>query len=95
MVHYHRITKPLFQAFQNTLKTNRRTKSLIKTTTRHLKIVNGYSICATDIDSLQTVMYWMKEGLVGKSGLVVGLETRDLGHWQSLDNSGIVAETSK
>jgi len=40
-------------------------------------------------------MYWMKEGLVGKSGLVVGLETRDLGHWQSLDNSGIVAETSK
>jgi len=34
-------------------------------------------------------------GDVGKSGLVVGLETRDLGHGQSVDKSGLVAVTSK
>ena len=32
---------------------------------------------------------------VGKRGLVVGLETRDLGHGQSVDKSGLVDETSK
>ena len=34
-------------------------------------------------------------GNVGKSGLVVELETRDLGHGQSVDISGLIAETSK
>ena len=40
----------------------------------------------------------MKKGVVGdmgKSGLVVGLENRHLGHGQSLDKSGLVSQTSK
>jgi len=34
-------------------------------------------------------------GDVCNSGLVIGLETRDLKHGQSMDKSGLVDETSK